>query len=108
MHDGLHDIENSQAPVGFLGLPPEIRDQIYEDTLDSAGQRPPKIRTIVAKNPLISQEGTAQGSVYRYHGRNSGPFNLLRGPAWFQPPDLGRDASDDHAQKQYDEGGSAV
>ena len=73
MHDSLHNIENSQTPVGFLGLPREIRDHIYEDTLDSAGQRPPKIRTIVAKNPIICQKGTAQEIVYRYHGRNSTP-----------------------------------
>lgn len=73
MHDGLHDIENSQNPVGFLRLPREIRDHIYEATLDSAGQRPPKMRTIVAKNPIICQEGTLQGIFYRCHGINSYP-----------------------------------
>lgn len=73
MHDGLHNIENSQTRVGFLHLPREIRDQTYEDILDSAGQRPPKIPTIVAENPTVGREGTPQGIVYRYHGRNSAP-----------------------------------
>lgn len=73
MHDGRHDIENSQILVGFLRLPREIRDHIYEATLDSAGQQPPKIRTIVAKNPIICQEGTLLGIFYRCHGRNSTP-----------------------------------
>lgn len=89
MHDGLHDIENSQNPVGFLRLPREIRDHIYEATLDSAGQRPPKMRTIVAKNPIICQEGILQGIFIVAYKQL--PCNLLRGSSWFQPPDLGRD-----------------
>lgn len=71
MHDGLHDIENSQTPFRFLRLPREIRDQIYEETLDLAGQRPPKIGRILAKDPPICKEGTLQGIAYRYYFRES-------------------------------------
>lgn len=70
---GLHINKNSQLPIGFLQLPREIRDHIYEAILDSAGQRPPNIPTIVAKNPIICQKGTPEGIVYHYHGRNSTP-----------------------------------
>lgn len=75
MQDGLDNFENSQIPIGFLQLPREIRDHIYEAILDSAGQgqQPPKIRTIVAKSPLIREKGTPQGIIYHYHGRNSTP-----------------------------------
>lgn len=75
MQDGLDNFENSQIPIGFLQLPREIRDHIYEAILDSAGQgqQPPKMRTIVAKNPVICEKGYPQGIIYHYHGKNSTP-----------------------------------
>lgn len=75
MYDGLHETKNSQtSPSRFLRLPREIRDQIYKYTLDFAGQRAPKIRTMVAKNPTIGLEGTSEGIVYDYRCNSRTPL----------------------------------
>lgn len=44
------------------------------NTLDFAGQRAPKIRTMVAKNPTIGPEGTSEGIVYGYRGKSRTPL----------------------------------
>lgn len=73
MQDGLYDSKISQTiSRGFLRLPREIRDQVYEGTLDSSALPPPSIRKIVDKNPVIRHEGTP-GLIYNYHGRNKTP-----------------------------------
>ena len=72
-NNGLYDTQNFQTiSRGFLRLPREIRDQVYEDILDSSALPPPSIRKIVDKNPVIRHEGTP-GLIYNYHGRNKTP-----------------------------------
>lgn len=85
-NNGLHLIRNPRTtPFRFLQLPREIRDQVYEDTLDMPAQRPPSIRKILNNNPIIgleanppihprtSTERSSQGLMYSYHGRNNTP-----------------------------------
>lgn len=72
-NNGLYDTKNFQTiSRGFFRLPREIRDQVYEDTLDSSALPPPSIRKIRDKNPVIRDEGTP-GLIYNYHGRNKTP-----------------------------------
>lgn len=72
-NNGLYDTKNFQTiSRGFFRLPREIRDQIYEDTLDSSALPHPNIRKIRDKNPVIRIQ-RAPGLVYNYHGRNKTP-----------------------------------
>lgn len=74
--DGLRHIKNSEEtpPFAFLQLPREIRDQIYEDVLDSAVQQPPpEVCEIINKNPILRQEDRPHGVVYDYNGKKTTP-----------------------------------